>query len=135
MSEILRQLRRVINEAPEHLLHMRAVVEEAACGTARCAFGWAIIDDWFINNTDINEICKSDWNCPYFPVSIRCSTINLELAELFGISEKDAVNLFATEAPVVVSRNAHDISKQEVLDNIDRLLRGESTVPYKVLEN
>jgi hypothetical protein len=46
-----RQLRRVISSLPEHEANEHIVmqnwIQKTACGTARCAAGWAGIDPWF----------------------------------------------------------------------------------------
>jgi hypothetical protein len=125
--ERLTQLRRVIEEAPEDRLHMRAYSERARCGTAYCAAGWAAIDPWFQKNTEINETLKVT---PEGRIFIADGVWNEfdDFADIFGIDPDDSQALFGADP----SKNLgpHAVSKAQVLDNIDRLLRGEPATVY-----
>lgn len=132
--ENLQQLRRVVNDAPDELLHMRAVVEKAGCGTARCAIGWAIIDPWFQANTKINDILPANWSSTSlcakpseFHAGVNLTRVD-QLAELFGISKESVNNLFALD--LCQYEDPHAVSKAEVLDNIDLLIAGFHAVEY-----
>lgn len=130
--EALRQLRRVVEAAPDDLLHMRAIVELAKCGTARCALGWAIIDPWFQQNTAINEL---------IPANFRGQAISdlpdhqgghntwKSLSGIFGIGLDNTDNLFAGD--IFQDTNEHAVSKAEVLWNIDELLAERDALPYR----
>lgn len=123
-TERLTQLRRVINDAPEDRLHMRVLTEEATCGTAYCAMGWAIVDPWFRKHgitRSIGNLCGHDsW---YSMVA--------NAADYFGIANEEAHWLFASG---IESRSgAHSVSKAEVLWNIDELLAGRTTRPYRAV--
>ena len=97
-AEALQQLYRVAEEAPEDLIHMRAIVEQVSCGTARCLLGWAIIDPWLQKNTTINDIIPADWSekyitfrpipCPISSVSITwtCRTSSPSISTLTSMS-------------------------------------------------
>lgn len=115
--EALTQLRRVISDAPDELLHMRAIVKEAKCGTARCAIGWCFVDPWFIENTSLpafeKDILDGDWDY---------------LEELFSIAPASTTNLFG--GALSPWGDEHAVSKGEVLANIDALLAGEDAVEY-----
>lgn len=119
--ELLDQLHRVAQGVPDDLLHMQDFVSNAVCGTARCLVGWARVDNWFIENTEIGSVVDPEFG-----------TGTEELANLFDLSYRDAKNLFGMNLQRYW--DGHCVSKQEVLDNIDRLRRGEETVPYKVLQ-
>lgn len=124
--EALQQLRRVVQDAPDDLLHMRAVVEEAACGTARCALGWCIVDPWFQKNTAINDIYPIDYSRPGL-------VLDPGTQALFDISCQDANNLFGGN--LGRSIDEHAVSKEEVLWNIDELLAGRHALPYAAAYN
>ena len=128
-TTMLTQLRRVVADTPDHLLHMRAFTEVAACGTARCAAGGAAIDPWFREHTRINEVLPAE---PYGDdwLVTTCSSYAdwKALAECFRLSQCDADNLFA--ADLNVTADPHAVSKAEVLENIDRLLAGEPAFRY-----
>lgn len=123
----LRNLCRVVESAPDDLLHMRAIVEPASCGTARCALGWAIVDPWFQRETTINQILPADHNSR----GLKTYHDHADLSTLFGLSKSDCSNLFAFEAPLGL--DPHAISKAEVLANITRLLAGRHALCYKAL--
>lgn len=127
-TEALQQLYRVAEEAPEELLHMRAVVEKASCGTARCLLGWAIIDPWFQKNTIINDILPPDWNERILP-----SHKESFLDEIFGINCEDTDNLFALNMHAYADE--HAVSKDEVLWNLRELIAGNSALPYEATED
>jgi hypothetical protein len=114
-EEALRQLHRVVEEAPDDRLHMRSFTETGPCGTAHCAADWAAIDPWFRANMPLDEI-------------IRSSDPFARLAAAFGLSEKDAENLFGGD--LAGYTDPHAVSKAEVFWNIDRLLAGQPALPY-----
>jgi hypothetical protein len=118
--EALQQLRRVVENAPNELFHMRTLVEQAPCGTARCAFGWCLIDPWFLENTEIETTVTT--------ISNRILMDFYKAAEIFDISDDDAHKLFG--AGISYRYGPHSVSKEEVLNNIDNLLAGHSALPY-----
>jgi hypothetical protein len=160
--ERLTQLRRVVEAAPDNLIYTRSVVEEG--DTARCAFGWALVEPWFIANTDKKgcfsfidistwctaarfDLCEEDANNlfgvdPWFLTNTNISSLagrrygNIDemymdfagVQKLFDLSEEDADNLFGADFLAMVG--PHAVSRQEVLDNIDRLLAGEPAWQY-----
>ena len=127
--EALQQLRRVVDEAPEELLHMRSVVETASCGTARCAIGWCIVDPWFQRNTKILKIFSPlATDITRFP-----NGLDKALTEMFDISVEDMENLFAGDLSCYYD-SAHAVSKDEVLWNIDELLCGRHALPYSATQ-
>ena len=122
--EALTQLRRVVHDAPE--LDMSKVV----CDTARCAVGWAVIDPWFQKNTNLNAIIAAEYRGHTFPdLDLTC----LQLSRLFGIELFNADRLFG--GGLSADSNPDCVSKQEFLDNIDRLLRGEDAQEYAAVIN
>jgi len=114
--EILINLRRVAEAAPEDLLHMTKVVHYANCGTARCLLGWAIIDPWFRANTPIGEEIRETYDWGGIPPTAT------PLNEIFCLDEEDCEHLFAYGDGELESNNPHCVSKAEVLSNIDSLL-------------
>jgi hypothetical protein len=127
------QLRRVVEAAPEDRLHMRTWCESAACGTAYCAAGWAAIDPWFREHTEIETIFNV-WDSEDGEVMVHAvadRNVCHDLAHFFGIDEDDANNLFAAFAHR--GMDPHAISRAEVLGNIDALLEGGVTEPYDAL--
>jgi hypothetical protein len=123
-TEALQQLRRVVQDAPDDLFHMRALVEESACGTARCAIGWAAVDPWFQANTRLPGWIPSSYAGAIFPTGRVWDALDA----IFGISCSDTSNLFAGDLPM--SAGKHAVSKTEVLWNIDELLAGRNALPY-----
>lgn len=116
--EALQQLRRVVENAPEDLLHMRRVVDPSPCGTARCALGWCLVDPWFQKNTELRNYAA--WADDTFPPA------NLEA--IFGAEPEEIDHVFA--GSINTYADGHAVSKAEVLWNIDRLMAGEETRPY-----
>lgn len=129
--EKLRQLRRVIEAVPDDRLHMRTFCEEGECGTAYCAAGWAAVDPWFRENTDIGDIFGVDSDGTLF-VICGYSCVFSDLADLFGLTRTDADRLFGADLEPDVTA-PHAVNKTEVLNNIDLLLAGEKTKPYRVI--
>jgi hypothetical protein len=123
--EALTQLRRVAVEAPDELFHMRAVVETLECGTARCLLGWMIIDPWFIQNTPISQFVPPDYDEVFMPdVDDMC-----DIAEMFGLSEKQTEKLFGDGLDT--NMDPHAVPKAEVLWNINRLIAGRKARSYR----
>lgn len=122
--ERLQQLRRVVEAAPDDRLHMRAWSERAECGTAYCAAGWAALDPWFQENTPILGV----FEITETKMVESLGNSSIDLADLFGITSRDASALFATYS--LCGIGPHAISKAEVLANIDRLIAGDSAKRY-----
>ena len=121
--EALTQLRRVVTEAPDHQFHMRSFREKSAtCGTAYCAAGWATQDPWFIVHRfmDIETLMDS-----------RKILGDDRLADYFGITHYDAKDLFGYN--LCSFHGPHGVKKEEVIQNIDRLLSGRRAEPYEIL--
>lgn len=128
--EALRQLRRVVEAAPEEQFHMRACVEQTTCDTARCAFGWCIIDPWFRENTRVGDI-PIDFDNWSFDFDLGIMTNAVFFEQIFGLTDKQSNILFARSASRCLY--PHAITRKEVLANIDRLLNGEAPKPYKAI--
>jgi hypothetical protein len=124
--EALRQLRRVVEAAPDKLFRMRSVVEPTPCGTARCALGWCLVDPWFLANTPLGRF--ADWKSRYMRDDEGRGGPADVLYETFGLDRGDAGVLFGVT--LTASFSAGAVAKAEVLANIDRVLAGERAVPY-----
>jgi hypothetical protein len=124
--ERLKQLRRVLIEVPEDRLHMTYWSHRAECGTAHCLGGWAAVDPWFQQNTPIHEVFAVFPNGTVAPAS-EYGTFG-QLAELFDLGEEQANKLFGSN--LSIADDPHCVGKNEVLDNIDRLIAGEDAEPY-----
>jgi hypothetical protein len=130
----LKHLRRVVENAPEELFHMRSIVEQAECGTARCALGWCLVDPWFQQNTRLGEVAT--WDQAYAPLppdaeaqSYAPAVVRAKFAgDIFGISPNQAGTLFAFE--IRSGADPHPISREQVIKNIDRLIKGRPAVAY-----
>jgi hypothetical protein len=129
--EALMNLRRVVEQAPDDRLHMNTFVNPfAKCGTAYCAVGWAAVDPWFQQYTKLPEYLyisdkeTGDLTCNSYDDPAQF------LADIFGITKEDADNVFMLKGGWL---RDHDVAKHEVLDNIDRLIGGESAYPYAAL--
>jgi hypothetical protein len=122
--ENLLQLKRVVENAPEHRFHMTAFIEAAECGTAYCAAGFAAIDPWFQENTTIGEAFKLGKNEQF---EIEGDPFD-KLQDIFELDKHDTLNLFG--ANISSSAGVHDVTKEMVLDNIDRAINGEDIEPY-----
>ena len=111
----LKELHRVIKNAPEHLLHMHSFTHTAPCGTAHCAAGFAAIDKWFVDN-----------GLDFWGLSFD------SLKQFFGLSAKQTNILFGGD--LQEQDGDHAVTKKEVLDNITRLLNGKQPLKYKCLK-
>jgi hypothetical protein len=119
-TQALQRLRGVAENAPDDLLHMRLYREKAACGTAYCLLGWASLDPWF-NERGLVSADRDD----RFWLALEC------IRPILDISPDDCDNLFATE--ILDDTGPHAISKQEVLDNIDRVIAGGRALRYRAV--
>ena len=126
-AEALRQLRRVVLDAPEDRLNMKGFGRMTECGAVCCAAGWAALDPWFLANTRIGEVLPISPN-PRFGGSIfGFSITGPGLPAIFGLSLADANALFGLYDN---HWNLEDVTRADVVANIDRLLRGEHAVAY-----
>ena len=128
--EALRQLRRVVENAPDELFSMRFIVEEATCGTVRCALGWCLVDPWFVAHTplgDFRGFCGLTLGA-----SAHGGALKAAIGETFCLSEQDERNLFAFDMTALCLPNG--VRKEEVFENIDLLLRGQSAKMYEAVE-
>jgi len=124
--KVLKQLRRVAEEAPDEQLHMTSFVDtNASCGTARCLIGWAIIDPWFQKHTRINDVLPADFAETHFGLTPKHAKI---LKEMFDIDGREVSALFAFHS--YMNSDPHGISKADVLASIDALIEGHSIRPY-----
>ena len=136
----LTNLRRVIEAVPDHLLHMETVMAKRDCGTVYCAGGWAALDPWFIKHGFVESVSNFDTPSGQAPITARYSSLDGKLvsmglqftnaADFFQIPYRDACALFGGDV-IARSSNEHPVSKREVLDNIDRMLQGESPLRYR----
>lgn len=128
-KERLKELRRVVEAAPEERFEMKHFCTEASCGTAYCAAGWAAIDPWFQENTEILDIfdISIDDDGAYVEEKDDGATFEY-LAEMFDISPQDTTNLFGGN----LFRYSKTVPKGLVLKNIDSLLKGRKTSQYIV---
>lgn len=110
-DERLRQLRRVVEAAPDNeLFDMAWVAARKDCGTSHCAYGWARIDPWFIENTEIATTGFS---------AVRNGVFNLSVVDFDNLFQPgDDNDLLGPEA------------KRLVIANIDRILAGYPAIPY-----
>jgi hypothetical protein len=126
-EERLRQLRRVVAAAPADRFEMRRFCTAGQpCGTAYCAAGWAALDPWFQKETPMSD---------YFDlVDHEQGTLVLAndnrncfrgLATIFDLDGIESKELFGACLP-----SGCKVFPAAVIANIDRLLRGEATIPY-----
>ncbi len=126
--ERLKELRRVVLAAPEHQFHMRTWCEKADCGTARCAAGWAAVDPWFQENTEILEIFAVDEAKFVTPVTdFSCFSA---IGKLFGIEYRQSCHVFGSDPCGLGMSDPHSVSKDQVVANIDALIAGTPTKSY-----
>jgi hypothetical protein len=125
--ERLEQLRRVVLAAPPERFHMRTWCEKALCGTAYCAAGWAAVDPWFRENTDIERIFRVGHDGMVYA---EIFTPTDGLAKIFDISSADSRNLFGGDLNPTYS-DPHGVSQKDVVANIDRILAGLPAEPYE----
>jgi hypothetical protein len=110
--ERLRQLRRVVAAAPDdERFDMRFIDKEKGCGTAHCAYGWARVDPWFLEKTEIRAM---DY---------------LASPGEFDLSPRNVEWLFD---PPITGLTTGPTMKALVLANIDRLIAGQPAIPYPV---
>lgn len=114
-------LREIIVGVEEDKLHMARFIHiGAVCGTAYCAAGWAAQHPYFKRiGLRINTL---SWRGGVTPFCL--------LGRIFLLNSENTSALFGgnldTDAP------DHCVSKQAVINNIDRLLRGERAQHYEV---
>jgi hypothetical protein len=143
--ERLKQLRRVVEQAPEHRFHMNHWCDtNAGCGTAYCAAGWAALDPWFRENTEIEQIFKLEHLGPdpeikgleLFDVRSRdwpyIGRTFGRLADMFDIEDEESERLFGQGLEADDSHN-HVVTKAEVLERIDGLIEGQEIEPYEAV--
>jgi hypothetical protein len=110
--ERLRQLRRVVAAAPDdERFNMNYVEQIKDCGTSHCAYGWALEDPWFRENTEIRGLSY------------------LASPGVFNLSRSDVEALLS---PPPAGPATGPVMKVLVLVNIDRLLAGQPAIPYPV---
>lgn len=136
--ERLQQALRLLDEIPDDRFHMRAVTEDCECGTAHCLAGWMAVDSWFRQNTNVNEIIPADWHRPSWPhigrnASQLVSDAVYDLSQMLGIDERSGSRLFADG--LNRAYGPHAVSKSEVRENLERLIRGEPAKAYAVIRS
>lgn len=121
--QALTELRRVVKAAPKHLFHMRSITEEAPCGTAHCAIGWAAVDPWFQANKPgmCDDILGKSDKEEFVPFTTPAT-------KAFGLTLDQATKLFGGD--LMFGGDRHPVSKAEVLWNIDQLLAGKEPRSY-----
>lgn len=145
--EALRQLRRVVEAAPDDRWNMCNWSSAAppGCGTAHCAVGWAAIDPWFRANTRIGEIflvepvpgadpaeyTVTPVGCHWFEGG-RWRYLADQVGELvFGLDPASARRLFGGALPIGGGPDL--VPKAEVLGAIDALIAGEEIGEYRTI--
>jgi hypothetical protein len=124
--ECLRQLRRVVETAPEDRFEMVMFSGWKDCGTAHRAAGWAAVDPWFRAHTELGRFFHVDED--------RDGMLEWDdnptelLGEVFGLRAGDILRLFGL---TLDWRGM--VTKQHVLANIDRLLAGRAALPYRLM--
>jgi hypothetical protein len=119
--ECLRQLRRVVEAAPEDRFDMRRFSTPTDCGTAYCAAGWAAIDPWFREHTELGRAFRVGvggmlgWDDDLAEV----------LGEVFGLTDGETNRLFG----MFVGESC-GVTRRLVLASIDRLLAGKAARSY-----
>jgi hypothetical protein len=136
----LQQLRRVVEQAPDDRFHMRTVVETADCGTARCAFGWALVDPQFQADLEFCHAVFADWptafpTTPAQPTSLQEVEYfpGNQVAKYFGLTDRQMTVLFGGD--LSPSCPEHAVTKAEVIWNIDELIAGREPAYYKATGN
>jgi hypothetical protein len=124
--ERLEQLRRVVLAAPADRFHMRTWCEKSPCGTAYCAAGWAAIDPWFQDNTEIGEVLDVNYDGMIFT---HCFNVTYKLSRIFDISSDDSDRLFGAWLSPDYS-DPHGVTREDVVENIDRILAGKPAISY-----
>jgi hypothetical protein len=119
--ECLRQLRRVVEAAPEDRFDMRWISTLTDCGTAYCTAGWAGIDPWFRQHTELGRAFRVglggmlNWDEDLAEV----------LGKVFGLTDRETYRLFG-----LFVGEGDEATRRHVLANIDRLLAGEPARSY-----
>lgn len=120
--EALEQLKRVVLDAPDDRFRMDSFDVPNACGTTRCAAGWAADDPWFQENTAIGKSFPIGPNGLFDFRSASASTFE-GLREIFDLGDDDISAMFFPNW-------RKDITKAEVIANIDLAIAGDRAVPY-----
>ena len=118
----LRQLKRVIKNTPDDLLHMDKWAGTARCGTVRCAAGWAAVDPWFNEHGFTAHPGGSPTYAGKWPFD--------SLRAFFRLTGAATDHLFAIDHPGLPG--GHAVSKRQILNQIDRIIAGEPTHHYRI---
>lgn len=116
----LLELLRVAEAIPEDHIHMGAFRTKLDCGTVYCLAGYAALDPYFQRHGLKIKFRQRIGDTYTGPENFD------RLIEFFGLERDDAYNLFAG----YMNKNDNPIRKETVIENIDRLLRGEHALPY-----
>jgi hypothetical protein len=116
--ECLRQLRRVVEAAPEGRFDMSTLCDRGPCGTVHCAAGWAAVDPWFRENTELGRSFAVDRD-GMFRYRGRPAEV---LERAFGLDEGDVERLFFDADD--------DTTRADVLASIDHLFAGRPAPTY-----
>jgi len=125
-NERLLQLRRVILQAPPHRFKMQKfqVKIEGSCGSAYCAGGWAGLDPWFnaigLHWDELSLVYTNSTGEEVEGIDA--------LKQCFGLSKHNADYLFGGWLDPDVK---YDITPQEVVANIDRIIADNKARPYR----
>jgi hypothetical protein len=116
--ECLRQLRRVVEAAPEDRFDMGTLCDRGRCGTVHCAAGWAAVDPWFREHTELGRFFDVDRD-GMFRYRGRPAKV---LERVFGLDEEDVERLFFDADD--------DTTRAQVLASIDHMLAGLPAPTY-----
>lgn len=123
----LEELRRVVAAAPPERFHMRYWVDVFGdCGIAYCAAGWMALDPWFQ---------RRGWRIEVQDDLVRHRLFSVEqdweaLEAFFDLTKEESWALFGYGDGRRLDAEPHLITPEMVIDNIDRLLRGDAPVDY-----
>jgi len=112
---------------------MRNFEEQAGCGTAHCLLGWAAVHPSFGPH-----ILKAHRGPGETHARIDWLSTGGTANDYLGISNEDSSRLFAldisTEVDQERGQTAHDVSKAEVLWNLDELIAGRHCREYRAVD-
>ena len=116
------QLRRVVLAIPDAGFNMRWWSDN--CGTTHCAAGWAALDPWFLQHTELGRYLVPYSASPAGTTVLPTSIDPISgLASVFKITPREARALF-------VAITTRPVSRREVVAQIDDLLAGRTIGRY-----
>lgn len=137
----LLQLQRLVSSVPPDKFAMDRICRPHRTGPIRDPIGWMAVDRWFQVNTPIGGVLNPKCELIGQQDNGR-DTVFTAVTGIFGLTMRDTTVLFAYSGQAKVrfsyegvptTFEPRDITRQDFLDNLARVIRGEAPKPYELL--